>query len=203
MATIDELKATISKTGVAKANQFDVDFVGMKDLGFPLSIEGTSKTELIRDLNKFVSSTSIPGRQLQTFGYDLFRHMTEFPTGYVNDSLAIEFILPSKLEVKQIFDAWINYVVDIDSYLMKFANQYKCDLVLSQMRRDREGVKKTYSVVITDCYPKAVRGVTYSQDDDSLTKFSVEFAFNDLHFPSVKTKFSPQVQGGRPEVVTP
>ena len=83
-SSINNLKSIIGKRGISKSNRFEVDFTGLKRFAnFGLD------TSDIRDLESLLISTTIPGRQLTTFGYDLFRHTTEMPTGYVNEALAM------------------------------------------------------------------------------------------------------------------
>ena len=173
MAGIDQLKAIIGKRDIAKSNRFEVDFSGLNKISSKLGISGND----LRDLTPLVDSVNMPGRQLQTFGYDLFRHMTEFPTGYVNEAFSVEFLSTADFHPKRIFDKWIDYVVPTSTYLIKYADEYKCDITIKQKTlSDDTG----YKLILDDVFPKAIRGITYSNDADDVVKFGVEFAFNDI-----------------------
>jgi len=176
-STINNLKSIIGKRGVAKSNRFEIDLTGMLNLkGAPIATPGE-----IRDLESLVISTTLPGRQLTTFGYDLFRHTTEMPTGYVNEALAMEFRLTADYFVKNIFDRWINRVVPKKEYLMAYADTYKCDIGIRQLD---SADRVIYEVKLDDCFPKAIRGIGYNSETDTVAALGVEFAYNDLNFPT-------------------
>ena len=174
MASINKLKSIFNKRDVALANRFKVDFSGMSSLIGKL---GDVTEEDLRELSYLVDSTVMPGRQLQTFGYDLYRHPSEVPTGYVNEGFSIEFNMPGDMMPKQVFDNWINLVVDSQTYLMKYAAEFKCNLQIIQTNLND---KKSYVLELDQVFPKTIRGISYSQSSGELTKFGVEFAYNDI-----------------------
>jgi len=173
MASINKLKSIFNKRDVALANRFKVDFSGMATLSRSLDITDQD----LRDLSYLVDSTVMPGRQLQTFGYDLYRHPTEVPTGYVNEGFSIEFNMPGDMMPKKVFDNWINLVVNSETYLMKYAAEFKCNLHIIQTDLVD---KKSYVLELDQVFPKTIRGISYSQSSGELTKFGVEFAYNDI-----------------------
>lgn len=174
MASINKLKTIFNKRDVALANRFKVDFSGMSTL---LGNLGGVTREDLRELSYLVDSTVMPGRQLQTFGYDLFRHPSEVPTGYVNEGFSIEFNMPGDMMPKKVFDNWINLVVDSQTYLMKYASEFKCPMHIIQTDLSD---KKAYVLELDQVFPKTIRGISYSQSSGELTKFGVEFAYNDI-----------------------
>ena len=176
-SSINNLKSIIGKRGVAKSNRFEIDLTGLLNLkGVPLATQSE-----IRDLESLVISTTLPGRQLTTFGYDLFRHTTDMPTGYVNEALAMEFRLTADYFAKNIFDRWINRIVPKNEYLMAYASTYKCEIGIKQLdNKDRV----IYEAKLDDCFPKAIRGIGYNSETDSVAALGVEFAYNDLNFPT-------------------
>jgi len=186
-SSINNLKSIIGKRGISKSNRFEVDLSGLITKGI------ANSTNDIRDLESLLISVSMPGRQLTTFGYDLFRHTTEMPTGYVNESLAMEFRLTADYFAKTIFDRWINKVVPKKEYLMAYADTYKCDIRIRQLDNADRVI---YEVNIDDCFPKAIRGIGYNTETDAVSSISVEFAYNDLNFPS-----DPEASGEAPQVL--
>lgn len=171
--SIDNIRSLINKRGISKANLYEVDFSGMLSLGL-----GFSPND-IKDLTLCVDNVSIPGRQLQTFGYSLFRHPTEFPTGYVNEGLVIEFNMTSDMFTKNIFDKWIDSIVPTRTYLVKYADQYKTNITIKQL--DEHG-KASYIMKLDRVFPKAIRGLSLSSTDEGYVKFGVDFGYNDLNF---------------------
>ena len=174
MASINEIKSIFIKRGVAQSNRFHANLSGMADkLPFV-------NDEDVRDLQKMVQKINLPGRQFNSFDYDLYRHTTTFPTGYSHEALSIDFVCTADLHPKRIFDDWINYIIDTKEYRLRYANEYKCDFIISQLNHKEE---ETYTMKIDDVFPKGIRGIQYSQEAGDVVEFSVEFAFNDLHFP--------------------
>lgn len=176
-SSINNLKSIIGKRGIAKSNRFEVDFTGLlRD-----KLGGIATLTEVRDLESLLISTTIPGRQLTTFGYDLFRHTTEMPTGYVNEALAMEFRMTADFFVKDIFDRWINKVVPKKQYLMAYADEYKCPITIKQLDNKDNVI---YKVMLDKCFPKAMRGIGYNSETEGFSTLGVEFAYNDLNFPT-------------------
>ena len=176
-SSINNLKSIIGKRGVSKINRFEVDLTGMRAVkGDPLASDSE-----IRDLESLVISTTLPGRQLTTFGYDLFRHTTDMPTGYVNEALSMEFRLTADYFAKHIFDKWINKAVPKKEYLMAYADTYKCPIGIRQLDNKDNII---YEVKLDKCFPKAIRGIGYNTETDAIASIAVEFAYNDLNFPT-------------------
>jgi hypothetical protein len=190
-SSINNLKSIIGKRGVSKSNRFEVDLSGMANKGI------ADSTNDIRDLESLLISTTLPGRQLTTFGYDLFRHTTDMPTGYVNEALTMEFRLTADYFAKSIFDRWINKVVPKKEYLMAYADTYKCDIGIRQLDNKDNII---YEVRIDDCFPKAIRGIGYNSETDAISTIAVEFAYNDLNFPTDGDASGPTPQVSEPEV---
>lgn len=178
-SSINNLKTVIGKRGLAKVNRFEVDFSGLlniRDKDGPIA----TRNELL-NLSTLVTATTLPGRQLTTFGYDLFRHQTEFPTGYVNEALSMEIALTGDYFAKKIFDRWLNIIVPKKEYLMAYANSYKCPITIKQLNNKD---KVIYKCKLDDCFPKATRGIAYNSETDDISALGVEFAYNDLNFPT-------------------
>ena len=174
-SSINNLKSIIGKRGIAKSNRFEVDFTGLLDP----KLGGIANQTEVRDLESLLISTTIPGRQLTTFGYDLFRHTTEMPTGYVNEALAMEFRMTADFFIKDIFDRWINKVIPKKQYLMAYANEYKCPITIKQLDNKDNVI---YKVMLDKCFPKAMRGIGYNAETEGFSTLGVEFAYNDLNF---------------------
>ena len=177
MAGIDDLKTIFVKRGVAQSNRFNVDLSGMSKFPFITSTE-------IRDLEKLIQKINLPGRQFNTFEWDLYRHTTTFPTGYSHETLAMDFACTADLFPKRVFDDWLNFIIDTEQYRLRYALEYKCDIIISQTNHKDQ---KTYTMKITDAFPKSSRGMPFSQSADAgISEFSTEFAFNDLIWPDLK-----------------
>lgn len=176
-SSIETLKAVIGKRGIARTNRFEVDLSGMGNLGIATADE-------VRDLEMLVDTASMPGKQLTTFGYNLYRQNSEFPTGYVLESFQIEFILTQDFLAKKIMDKWMKKVVPPSTYLIAYADSYRCPITVKQLSisgSNEEGITDImYKATLTDCYPKSVQSIGYSQSSDDVGRLVVEFNYTDI-----------------------
>jgi hypothetical protein len=182
---LDELKSLIKKRGgFAKPSHFEVNFSGLEKIGF--------RPEDARDLSALVTRVNIPERRLKTVEFSPFRHMTLYPIGYENETLSIEFNVPTDMFVKKIFDTWSEKILPTDSYLMKYASSgYKIDLEIFQ--KAEGAVEKTldhkvmYMIKLNDVFPVLVPKIEMSDDAEGILKVTVEFAYDDIKWEILET----------------
>ena len=64
---------------------------------------------------------------------------------------------------------------------MAYADEYKCPITIKQLdNKDRV----VYKVMLDNCFPKAIRGIGYNSETEGFSTLGVEFAYNDLNFPT-------------------
>jgi hypothetical protein len=164
-SSINDFKnAILVNGGFARPNRFAVSITDVP--GFN---EGT---EVLRELSFMCDSVTIPGKQITTLDYEIStRRALKIPTGFIDDDITLTFNLTNNYLAKQAFDAWTNYIIDVEDYLTRYHDEYTRDIVIKQLdERDRE----TYSVLLQRAYPYQIASVELGHENESsIQKVSV------------------------------
>lgn len=168
---------------IAHTTRFEVDFSGISNLGLRKRNDQSFGTNDFFEMGYFVKEVTMPSRKINTFGYDLFRHETNFPKGYNNDDLVINFVMPGDYFIKDIFDAWLRKIIPPESYLMQYADTYKINLTVNALD-NQDKIK--YKVYLTEVFPTSVPAFAYSQETAQAQTLQVNFAFGNLIFDEAK-----------------
>ena len=135
MSMLTELKAAIAKHGnVARTNRFKVDFTGISNKGY-----GTLNE--IKDLEYFLEAVNMPGKEIETVEYSLYRNPISYATGYKNGDFSMTFRAPVDMFVKEIFDRWIEDIIPSRDYKLKYRSQIGVDFTITQISDRRPGAK--------------------------------------------------------------
>lgn len=119
---LSQLKSTLRRhRGVALKHQYKV-----------IITSGTSsklKTLLNRDaqddLNILAESFTLPDRTIETFEWGIWNHTINIPKGYKESGIDITFVATNDFFIKNLFDDWVSYIVDEQSYLVSYPEEYK------------------------------------------------------------------------------
>lgn len=166
--SIETLKSAVkSHGGFSRSNLFRVNIFGKHILS------GNDP----RDFTALAQSVNIPGKQIQSFAYSPYRNPVEVPTGYVNEDLNMTFVLTNDYFIKKFFDKWTQLIVDPESYLVGYPEEYRSDINIQQLGPDGEVV---YEVTATEAFPKSVKGVDFTSENTQINTIDVTFSFTDI-----------------------
>lgn len=167
--TIDTLKSSlVSRNGLAKPTQFNILFT------LPPGIPGASYVG--RNLDLMCQGTALPTRTVETMEYSgTQRHPYAIPTGLKYDTIAFKFLVANDFFPKNIFDAWMNLVIDSKSYRIRYAADYATDISVHQ--EDGQG-NSIYGVKLIQAFPTAISDIELdSGATDQVHMISVTFAY--------------------------
>lgn len=180
MSMLEDLKAAIKKHGsIARTNRFKVDFSGMR--AYATDAE-------LRDLEYFLEDVNIPGKDIETVDYSLYRNPIAYAAGYKNGDFNMKFRSPTNMFVKRIFDRWIEKIIPREDYKLRYRNEITANFTITQTsERTQEHDKflglDYYSVIILDAYPIGLSSIEYSNaQEGEFVSFSVDFAFRDVQY---------------------
>jgi len=173
--SINNLKSIISKRGVARTNRFEVDLSALSSV---IDVSGSE----IRDLEVLVTSATLPTRTLTTFDYGLYRNNVPFTSGYVNSDFSITFTLTQDYFARTMFDKWLNKIITKKDYLVRYPNQYKCDIGVRQLANN-EDETIIYEAKLINCFPKGVSELSFDATGTGAASLSVSFVYDDLELP--------------------
>jgi hypothetical protein len=189
MATIEDLKATISKKGgLARANRFRVIFTPPTQSLLNLNpqtiissvISGNfSAKNLIndpRDIDILCDSVSIPGRQISTIDYIAEKQSVKIPYGELHDDVTCTFLLTNDYYMKTVFDSWIGSIVDMDQYSLAYKKDITTDVIIQQLDEENTPI---YGVKLEGAFPTTVNDIELSNEsENTIQKLGVSFSYD-------------------------
>lgn len=189
MATIEDLKATISKKGgLARANRFNVIFTPPKQSLLNLNPEtiissaisgNFSARNLInnpRDINVLCSSISIPGRQISTLDYQAEKQTIKIPYGELHDDVTCTFLLTNDYYMKTVFDSWVGSIVDMNQYAVAYKRDITTDVIIQQLDEQNTPI---YGVRLEGAFPTTIADIELSNDsENTVQSLSVSFSYD-------------------------
>lgn len=140
-------------------------------------------------LNLTIRNVSVPGRSiagndLQTYG----PKRTIAAREEFTDDLAMEFMLGKDGYERDLFNRWMNQVVDPKSGNPNYYVNYVCDLGLQQY--DKRGVLR-YAWKFYEVYPTEIEAIDFSNDaqdgDAAFVAVKVKFAYKNFLASGVQT----------------
>ena len=172
MSNIDTLKSTIqSRGGFANTNRFSAEFT------VPTSLTGSQQKDQ-EFLSLSCESINMPGRQIESLDYSMYRNTIKIPTGYANDEINITFRLSEDFFAKKVFDEWQRYIIKQDDYLVSYFNDYTTDMTLKSLNKENEVM---HEVKLLNCYPLTVGGIEKSNETtDEILRLQVTIAYRDF-----------------------
>jgi hypothetical protein len=133
-------------------------------------------------LNLTIRNVTVPGRKvsgndLQTYG----PKRTIAAREEFTDDLAMEFLLGQDGYERDLFNKWMDQVVDPKSGNPNYYVNYVCDLGLQQY--DKKGVLR-YAWKFYEIYPTEIEAIDFTneagQDDAAFVKVKVKFAYKNF-----------------------
>lgn len=188
---VDDFRALLNKrSGIARNNRYSIvitppsqGFINFDfDRALTSLVSGTFKPHSYlsdpRDIALLCTSTSFPGRQVQTSDYSMYRNPKKVPVAYFNEDITMNFHLTGDYYAKNMFDEWQGLVIDPETYLVRYENEYKSDVLIHQLNHTGFPV---HSIRLKNAYPVGVNSVELSaENDDSVPNLSVTFAYDDF-----------------------
>jgi hypothetical protein len=163
-SSINDFKSAILRNkGFAKANRFMVEIT---------SVPGLSGST--RDLNFLCETVNLPGKQITTLEYDNgTRRSVKIPTGYIDDDVTMVFNLTNNYFVKTAIDAWMQRIININSYRLAYDTAYKRDIKISQLDENNSIV---YTYTLYSAYPITLNSIDLDNNSEStIAKATVIF----------------------------
>jgi hypothetical protein len=163
MDNIAQFVALISKRGgIAKTNRFRIE------ISIPTYSSG--------DISLLCESISFPSKAIQSFDFSSYRNTIKIPTGFANEDVTAVFHLTNDYYIKNIFDNWLNSIVNTESYFIAYDATFKTDIKIYQLNERDEDI---YAIKLKDAYPISMSAVDLNNTSTNATqKLSVDFTYN-------------------------
>lgn len=171
--SLDNFKAEINRSGIAWTDRFEVI------ISPPQCISESSNTVYDHSglISLYAEQVSLPSLILESKRLQIYGPSSPRPIGinYGGDGLNITFLLDEKMNVKTMFDFWIQSVVSGDSFLVAYQDTYTCDIRIRQLDKNDNIM---YEVLIQDAYPFSTQNVDLNNSaQNSAGRLNVAFAY--------------------------
>jgi len=165
-----------ARQGLSRSNRFYVDFSAVGTL---FQVDNVQ----LDDLNYFCETSSIPGRTIETVEYGIWHRPIKLPAGYTNDDVTMTFHMTNDFFVKKLLDLWMGKIINIDTYLLNYDNEYKTSIKLYQLDQSD---KIIYGVELIEAYPYTVKALELNNGiENEIVSCSASFTYKDFRVISV------------------
>jgi hypothetical protein len=172
--SIAEFKASF-RTELARPNKFDV-FI-------PIPVGLAPYLTVSRALNYRCESTDLPGRAIATTTQKIYGPEEKFPYQTTYNDINLTFICTDKMEEKNFFDAWLEYINPSVTHNFKYKEKYAVNLRINQYDvRNRV----SYSVDLVEAFPIGINELPLDWSADGYHKLTVTFAYTKWRNNSVQ-----------------
>ena len=167
---IQAFQSTFS-LGVAKPNQFDVEFTLL-----PGGLDQFNNL-VKNEMSLRVQSVTMPGKNITTTPNDnAYGPSYEMANGVsFAEDIEVTYILDVDHRVKTFFNAWQDTVVNPSTYDLNYYKDYIGTMVIYQYDQNERAAS---AVQLDDVYPKSVGPISYSMENgNSFQTVTVNMAF--------------------------
>jgi hypothetical protein len=172
--SIAEFKASF-RTELARPNKFDV-FI-------PIPVGLAPYLTVSRALNYRCESTDLPGRAIATTTQKIYGPEEKFPYQTTYNDINLTFICTDKMEEKNFFDAWLEYINPSVTFNFKYKQKYAVNLRINQYDVRN---KVSYSVDLVEAFPIGINEMPLDWSSDGYHKLTVTFAYTKWRNNSVQ-----------------
>ena len=119
--SVQDFLAAVNKHGIARTNRYDVTIHELNRV-----MRGNEN-----ELRHFVSSVTLPGRDIQTNRIQLSNRAQALPNDFSFDGvISISYYVDSTHIIKYAFEEWMKYVVNSDDYTIGYHDDYVSDMTI-------------------------------------------------------------------------
>jgi hypothetical protein len=174
---INDFISHLKKKGVAKTSKFKVFIYPPLDAD-----DGPFSSDFARDFEFSCESVEFPGRTLTTNDTRIYGASFKTPFGTDYAEVNMTFLCNEKLEEKQFFDKWINYINPIATYDFKYKDEYASEITIIQYN---EMNKPTYACKLVDAFPISVSPLSSNWSDDNIHRVQVAITYRDWNIVNI------------------
>lgn len=170
---IEKFIANIKTKGLSRSNRYSVLFSP------PVTLRNTN----LFDIMLLCDQATLPGMSFSTTQNRSFGEFREIPYEKLYDTATFSFYVDKDMQVKYMFDQWINSVQDPDTRKFNYYDSYVTDLTIDVQDLNDQ---TRYTMNMYECYPKSVNSIQLDYASKDVMKLSVTIQYK-YSTTSVKT----------------
>lgn len=170
MPTITELKGLFSdRNGPALGNRYRV------------FLEPPTDISDIRTLDLLCDGATLPGRSITTIDYQAQKQSIKIPIGFTNEDVTLTFILTGDYYAKNVFDGWLDKILDFTAYRAKYLADHVCDVEIYQMGKGEKEDEEVYGIRLLNAYPTNVSSIVLENSaENTIQRMTVTLAYENF-----------------------
>lgn len=162
--SIQQFIADIKTKGLSRSNRYSVFFSP------PVTFQNTNLLSIML----LCDQATLPGASFSTTQNRSFGEFREVPYEKLYDSATFSFYVDKELQVKYMFDQWINSIQDPVTRKFNYYDSYTTDLSIDV----QDLVDQTrYTVNMFECYPKSISSIQLDYAAKDIMKVSVSMQY--------------------------
>lgn len=131
-----------------------------------------------RSIQFMCRATELPGTQFSTETTSHNGHTLKYVTGIEREGLNFTFQLSGDMIEKRVFDVWKSIIVNEESRLVGYPDEYTVDIEISALDIDENVV---YTIFALDSYPTTIAGVQLNKmNSDMHASLETSWSFTRL-----------------------
>lgn len=168
--SIEDFRSAIFKDSLARTNRFEVIIpapIGMSN----------SNSSYAGSTSLYCEMASLPPVNISTKSFKIFGPTYQRPFGaeYGGEGVSLTFHVDRDMNIKKFFDEWTAVIVDPDSGLVNYQENYISTLTLRQLD-EQENV--TYELELYEAFPRSVNLLELNNSAQNQThRLNVLFAY--------------------------
>lgn len=152
----------------AKVSKFHVEIAKPANFGFG----GLD----FKELRFQCEAAELPGYNINTVDARIYGVPAPVASFASFNDITLTFICAGDLWEKKLFDYWVNYIVPINNYHLRYKNEYVSSKI--NITQFYETGEPSYIVSLFNAFPITLSPLTLNWGDDGIHKLSVTFKYD-------------------------
>ena len=171
-----------SQGGLAHLNRFAVEITAPPIMREHQQI--SMYDNILRNLSFTARSANIPSKTISTNAVTAAGPEQKYPYMDVYEDLTITFLTTKgtdtdfSLPERTFFEWWISSIIDDNSMVVGFSNEYSTDVRISILTDERKKDSKIATYLFDRAYPIGLGAMELSHDSEELMTFEVTFSYD-------------------------
>lgn len=192
---LERFKSEVLSKGLARPNRFHVIINTPPGIIAPYS----GYNNLV---SLFCEETNFPPLIATAKAYRIYGPSFQMPISaeYGGEGISMTFYVDREMKVKRFFEEWIHTIVEQDTFLLNYRNNYSTDSIIIHQLDEKD--ETTYTCKLIDAFPRSINLMPLNNSlQNQVHRLTVMFAYR--YWESVvKPRLSP-IQPTSESVVLP
>lgn len=169
--SLREFKSDVMTRGLARPTRFEVE------IPLPTSILNAFGGQR-RLISLYCDSATLPPTIIGVRPQRIYGPVYQRPFGveYGGEGITLSFLLDQQMDIKALFDKWMQSIVDPQTYNVEYRDYYAVDnLKIIQLNEANQPV---YTISLKDAFPRSIVPVELNYaNQNQISKLLVNFAY--------------------------